>query len=243
LDTKSANSTKVQPGLNLGQAALKGEENEVGATSHAKLVEKIRNMKLYGALGDVELAGDFLVGEILEKRIQNFLLAAAQVGDGIRFQATALSREDGIDKTGEKLARNPKASTGDERKSADELVARFDVSEKAFHAEAEKRKTICFVVLFADYDKAGFGVALENIGQERAGSRLGSVRINDIYLRLRRLEVTQIGSKRGFELLGDNFEGSFPKNALELAQHKWVRREDANRQLGGCPFRSHYPQG
>src|SRR5580698_4155709 len=93
LDTKSAKSTKAKRELDLGQAALEGEENEIGAAAHAKLVEKIRNVKLHSAFRDVELAGDFLVGEIFKKRIENFLLAAAEIGDGIRFQAAALPGE------------------------------------------------------------------------------------------------------------------------------------------------------
>ena len=49
-------------------------------------------MELDGALGDIEFAGDFLVGKILEKRIENFLFAAAEVGDRVGLQAAPLSR-------------------------------------------------------------------------------------------------------------------------------------------------------
>jgi hypothetical protein len=196
-------------------------------------------VKLHGAFRDVEFAGNFLVGEIFEKRIENFLLAAAKIGDGIRFQAAPLPGEDGIHETGEKLARNPEAATGDQGKSADQLIASFDVSEKALHAQAQERKTVGFVVLFADDNEAGFGMAFENIGEERAGGGLRGMRINDVNLCLRRLEITQIWRKRGLQLLGNDLERRLRKNALKLAQHQGVRREDANRQFGGCPFRSH----
>ena len=56
-------------------------------------------MKLYGSLGDVELAGDFLVGKIFEEGVEDFLLAAAEIGDGIGFEAAALIREDGVDES------------------------------------------------------------------------------------------------------------------------------------------------
>jgi hypothetical protein len=239
LDTKSAKSTKAKRELDLGQAALEGEENEIGAAAHAKLVEKIRNVKLHSAFRDVELAGDFLVGEIFKKRIENFLLAAAEIGDGIRFQAAALPGEDGIHETGEELAWNPEASAGDQREGTNQLIPRFDVGEKALHTKAQERKTVGFVVLFADHDQTGFGMAFKNIGEERPGGGLRGMRVNHVNLRLGRLEITQVRRKRGFQLLGDDFERRLRENALKLAQHQWVRREDANRQFGGCPFRSH----
>lgn len=70
-------------------------------------------MKLDGAFRNIEFAGDFLVGEILEERIEDFLFAAAQVGDGIGLETAALACENGIDETRENGARNPKAAVGD----------------------------------------------------------------------------------------------------------------------------------
>ena len=75
-------------------AALEGEEDEVGAAADAEFAEQIGDVKFYGALGDVEFAGDFLVGEIFEERIENFLFTAAEIGDGIGFEAPALTSQD-----------------------------------------------------------------------------------------------------------------------------------------------------
>ena len=94
-------------------------------------------MKFYGALGDVEFAGDFLVGEILEEGVQDFLLAAAEIGDGISFEAASLTRENRIHEAGKDGTRNPETTVGDQGQGADQLVARFRVSEKAFNAKAQ----------------------------------------------------------------------------------------------------------
>lgn len=71
--------------LRRGHAALEGEENQIGAAADTEFAEKVRDVEFDGAFGDVELAGDFLVGEILEERIQDFLLAPAEICDGIGF--------------------------------------------------------------------------------------------------------------------------------------------------------------
>jgi hypothetical protein len=190
----------------LGHAALEGQEDEIGAAADAEFVEEIRDVEFDGALGDIELAGDLFVGEIFEKRIEDFLFAAAEIGDGIGFEAAALAGENGVDKTREKLARNPEAATGDQGKSANELVAGFDISEKTLNTEAKKRVAVGFVVLVADDDEARVGIAFENIGEECAGSGFGGVGVHDVDLRAGRLEVAEIGRESGFELLGDNLE-------------------------------------
>src|SRR5882724_12879092 len=87
--------------LNLGQTTLESKKNQVGAAADAEFVEQVRNVELDSAFGDVELAGDFLVRKIFEERIEDFLLAAAEIRDGISLQAAALAREDGIHETGE----------------------------------------------------------------------------------------------------------------------------------------------
>ncbi len=196
-------------------------------------------MEFHGAFGNVELAGDFLVRKILEERIENFLFAATEIRDGISLQAAALAREDGIDETGEELARDPETSVGDQGQRSDQLLAGFDVGEQAFHTETEKRKAVGIVVLLADDDQASFGVAFENIGQESAGSGLGGVGVDDVDLGARRLQISEIGRQSGFQLFENDFVLSFRQNALELAQHQGVRREDANRQFGRSAFRSH----
>jgi len=87
--------------LGRGHAALKSEENQVGAAANAEFAEQIGDVKFYGAFGDVEFAGDFFIGKIFEERVQNFLLAAAEIGDRVGLEAAALIREDGIDESGQ----------------------------------------------------------------------------------------------------------------------------------------------
>ena len=82
-------------------AALESEKDQIGAAADAEFAEEIGDVKFYGALGDVEFAGDFFVGKIFEERVQDFLLAAAEIGDGIGFEAAALIREDGIHESGQ----------------------------------------------------------------------------------------------------------------------------------------------
>ena len=214
-----------------GHAALEGQEDEVGAAADTEFVEEIGDVEFYGALGDVEFAGDFLIGKILEQRIENFLFAAAEIGDGIGFEAARLSRKNRVNETGENGARNPETAGSDERKRADELIACFGVREDAFYAEAEKRKAVGVVMGFADDDEAGVGMAFKNIGEQRAGGLASGVGVDDVDLSLGRFERAKIGSERGFELLGDNFEIGLGQNAFELAQHQRVRREEADREL------------
>jgi hypothetical protein len=57
----------IRAGLGLREAALKGQQDEVGAAADTKLVEQVRDVELDGALGDIEFAGDFLVGKILKQ--------------------------------------------------------------------------------------------------------------------------------------------------------------------------------
>jgi len=61
----------------------------------------------------IEFAGDFFVGEVFQQRVQDFLLAAAQIGDGIGLQSPALPAEDGIHETGEHGTRHPESAGGD----------------------------------------------------------------------------------------------------------------------------------
>jgi len=117
-------------------AALEGEKNEVGAAADTEFIEQVGDVKLNGALGDVELAGDFLVGKILEERIKNFLLATAEIGDRIGLQAARLIRKNRIDETGEHRARHPETAIGDKRQGADELLAGFFVGKNPLHTEA-----------------------------------------------------------------------------------------------------------
>ena len=215
--------------LGLGHAALKSEENQVRAAAHTEFAEEIRDVKLNGALGDVEFIGDFLVRLIFQQRIQDFLFAAAEIGDRIGFQAASLTREHGIDEAGEKGAGHPETAVGNERQGADKLIARFNVGEEAFYALAEERIAVGIVVLFADDDEARFGKAFEKIGQKRPRSRAGGVSVDDVDLSAGRFEIAQVGRKGGFELLGDDLELGFRQNPFELAQHQRVRREYTHR--------------
>ena len=118
-------------------AALESQKDQVGAAAHAEFAEEVGDVKLYGALGDVEFAGDFLVGKIFEERVQNFLLAAAEICDGIGFETASLTRENRIHEAGKDRTRNPESAVGDEGQGADQLIARFRVSEKTFNTEAQ----------------------------------------------------------------------------------------------------------
>ena len=84
---------------------------------------------------------------------------------------------------------------------------------------------------FPNNDQAGVGMALENVGEQCAGSLTSGVSIDYIDLSLGRFERAQIGGKSGLELLGDDLEILFGQNALELAQHKRMRREQADGKL------------
>src|SRR6266852_7104932 len=106
---------KIRQRSSLRQAALKGKQNEVGTAAHAELTEQVRNVKLHSAFRNVKLAGNLLVGKIFQQRIEDFLLAAAQIGDGIGLQAAALAGKDGINESGEKLPRNPESAAGNQR--------------------------------------------------------------------------------------------------------------------------------
>src|SRR5260370_2311815 len=185
---------------------MKGKKNEVATAARATLVEQVRNVKLHGAFRNVELAGDFLVRKIFQQRIQDFLFAAAEIGDGIGLQAAALAGKDGVNESGEKLPWNPESSSGNKGERADQLFAGFDIGQKAFNAETQQRKTIGFIVLFADDNEARFGKTFEKIGQERASGRARGIGVDNVNLSFGRLQGTEGGSKGGFELFDNHLE-------------------------------------
>jgi hypothetical protein len=189
-----------------GHAALEGEEDQVSAAADTEFVEQVGDVELYGALSDVELAGDFFVGKILEEGVEDFLFAAAQIGHGIGFEAARLAGEDGIHEAGKNGARNPEAAGGDEREGADQLVAGFSVGEDAFYTQPQQREASGVLVLFPHDDEPSVGMSLENVGEERACGLTSGVGINDVDLSFRRFEGTKIGSEGGLELFGDDFE-------------------------------------
>jgi hypothetical protein len=84
---------------------------------------------------------------------------------------------------------------------------------------------------FPNNDQAGVGMALENVGEQRAGSLTSRVGVNYVNLSFGRFERAKIRGKSGLELLGDDLEILFGQNALELAQHKRMRREQADGKL------------
>jgi hypothetical protein len=214
--------------LGLGQAALEGEEDKIGAAADAKLVQEIGNMEFDGALGDVEPAGDLFVGKILKERIEDFLLAAAEIGDGIGLEAAPLAGEYGIDKAREQLARNPESTVDDKGQSTNQLVACLGIGEEALHAKPEERVAIGIIVLLPDDDEPRLGITFKNIGKQSAGSGSGSMRVNDVHLRAGRLHVAKVGGEHGCQLLGDYLELRLFEKSLELAQHQGVRRQQTN---------------
>ena len=114
-------------GLGLSHATLKGQEDQVGATANAKFIEQVGDVKLYSSLGNIEFAGDFLVGKILEQRVENFLFTAAKIGDGFGLEAATLTGKDGVDETRKHGTGHPETTLGNERKCASKLIARFGV--------------------------------------------------------------------------------------------------------------------
>src|SRR6266481_9556726 len=213
----------------LGQAALKRQKDQVCSAAHAELVEQVGHVELDGALSDIEFAGDFLVGKILEKRIENFLFAPAEIGDRVGFEAASLAGENGIDEAGKHRPRHPEASLRYQWQSARKLVAGFRISENALHTEAEKREAVGFIDRIPYDNKASIDVTLQNICEQRAGGLASGMRINDVHLSDRRLEVAQIGSQGGFELFGDDLElRSLAHKALKLCEHQRVRREQTD---------------
>jgi len=222
---------KVDCGLRLRHAALEGEKDQIGAAADAEFAEEIRDVKFYGAFGDVEFAGDFFVGKIFEQGVQDFLFAAAEIGHGVGFETATLTGKDGIDEAGKHGARDPESSIGDQRQSANQLIAGFGVGEKTLNTETQELITVGVRVLFADHDQARLGMTLEKIGQKCTCRRPCGMPIDDVNLSNGRFEITHVGRERGFELLDHDFEWSLRQDALELAQHQGMRREDANRHL------------
>src|SRR5258708_24841977 len=118
---------KIRQRSSLRQAALKGKKNEVGTAAHTELTEQVRNVKLHSAFRNVELAGNLFVGKIFEQRIENFLLAAAEIRDGIRLQTTTRAGKERVNDTGDALPQQPESSAGNKRFSADQFISAFDV--------------------------------------------------------------------------------------------------------------------
>ena len=189
-------------------------------------------MELDRTLGDIEPAGNLFVGKIFEERIEDFLLSAAEIGDGIGLEAAPLAGEYGINKAGEQLARHPESAVDDKRQSTNQLVACFGIGEEALHAKPKERVAIGVIVLLPDDDEPRLGITLKNIGQQSAGSGTGCMRVNDVHLRPGRLHVAKVGGEHGSQLLGDYFELRFFEKPLELAQHQGVRREQTDCQFG-----------
>ena len=65
------------------QTALKGEKDQICAATHTEFAEQIGDVEFYGALGDIELAGDLFVGKIFEQAVEDFLFATAKIGDRV----------------------------------------------------------------------------------------------------------------------------------------------------------------
>lgn len=186
-------------------------------------------MELYGALGNIEFAGDFLVGEILEKRVENLLFAAAKIGDGFGLETPALTGEDGVDETRKHGTGHPEAALGNERKSAGKLVASFGVREDTFYAETQQRVGVGFVDGIAHDDEARVSVAFQDVGEQSTGGLARGMRVNDEDLSARRLKIAQVGGQGGFELLGNDLElRGFAKKTLKFAQNERVWGQQAD---------------
>jgi hypothetical protein len=213
----------------LRHATLEGQKDQVGATANAEFIEQVGNVKLYGALGNIEFAGDFFVGEILEQRIENFLFAAAKIGDGFGLEAPALTGEDGVDETRKHGTGHPETTLGNERKGAGKLIASFGVGEDTFYAETQQGVSIGFVDGVAHDDEAGVRVAFQDVGEQSTGGLARGMRVNDKDLSAGRLKIAQVGGQGGFELLGNNLElRGFAKKTLKFAQNERVWGQQAD---------------
>ena len=216
--------------LGLGHAALKGQKDQVSAAANAELIEQVGHVKFYGAFGNIELAGDFLVGEILKKRIENFLFAAAKIGDGFRLETPALAREDGIDETRKYRTGHPETALRNERKRAGQLIAGFGVSEDAFDAKAQQGVGVGFVDGVAHNDEARVSVTFQDVGEQSTGGLARGMRVNHEDLSAGRLKIAQVGGQGGFELLGNDLElRGFAKKTLKFAQDErmWGQQADS----------------
>jgi len=152
-------------------------------------------VEFYGALSDVELAGNFLVRKIFEERIENFLFAAAEVGDRVSLQAARLIRKNGIHEAGKNGTRNPEATVGDKWQGSNELFACFFVSENSLNTQAQQRKVVGILMLIADNDEARIRVAFEKIRQKGSSGLAGGMCVNDVNLRFRRFEIAKVRGK------------------------------------------------
>src|SRR5271167_1374595 len=119
----------------LGHAALKSQKNQISAAANAKLIEQVGNVEFDGTFRNVELAGDFFIGEVFEKRIENFLFAATEIGNGLGLETASLAGKDGIDEARQDGTRHPETALRNQRKGAGKLIASFGVSQDAFDAE------------------------------------------------------------------------------------------------------------
>ena len=69
---------------------MKGKKDKVSTPANTELGQQVRYVEFDGAFGNIQLAGDFLVGKIFQKRIENFLLAAAEICYGVRLEPARL---------------------------------------------------------------------------------------------------------------------------------------------------------
>jgi hypothetical protein len=215
--------------LGLSHATLKGQKDQVCPAANAKLIEQVGNVELNGAFGNIEFAGDFFIGEILEKRIENFLFAAAKISDGFGLETPALTGKDGVDETRKHRAGHPETALGNERKSASKLIARFGVRENTFYAETQQRVGVGFVDGIPDDDEARVSVALQNVSQQGTGGLARGMRVNNEDLSAGRLKIAQVGGQGGFELLGNDLElRGFAKKTLKFAQNERVWGQQAD---------------
>jgi len=186
-------------------------------------------VKLDGAFGNIELAGDFLVGEILEKRIENFLFAATKIGDGFRLETPTLTGEDGIDETRKHRTGHPETTLRNERKRAGKLIASFGVSKNAFDAKTQEGVGVGFADGVANNDKASVSVAFQDVGEQSTSGLARGMRVNHEDLSAGRLKIAQVGGQGGFKLLGNDLElRGFAKKTLKFAQNERMWGEQAD---------------
>ena len=142
---------------------------------------------------------------------RHFLFAAAEIGNCVGLEATALAGENGIHETREQLAWHPETTASHQRQRADELFTGLDVGQKALHSQAKKRVTVGFIMLFSDDNQSCLGSSFHQVGEKRAGSWLGGMSVDYVNLGWRRFELRKSGARIDSSWVGITLKSAFAR--------------------------------
>jgi hypothetical protein len=62
-----------------GAGSLHPQNDQIGAPLHSKFAEQVGDVELHGTLADEELAGNLIVGKVVEKQVEHFAFAAGGI--------------------------------------------------------------------------------------------------------------------------------------------------------------------